>query len=384
MIYMIFAAMLWLPALVSFYFSRSIQWLFFSFALCLYVLLISFSYKSGSDWANYLSDYEAGCVNPNFDIGFRVLCGGFSSVGLSFWIFVAFVKSVFIFSLGFFLWRVGVAPLAVLTLYVLMSVVFLDNLLRQQLAAAFFFIAMSQIDRGLTRPFLWVSAGALFHISVLACAPILLMHRSDRLKSFLLILAVIGFFSQGFGFFSFSNVLPSLLSGFTDSPFIARLLFYLEFERYPVTVGHFFRFLLLVLSSVAYYRAACKGQDGCDGWLRLSYSAVLLMFFYEMFFYDFGVFWMRVKEFFIVFLVVFWVLWIAQNHRSVWVPFFCVFTGYAVYVFWGVFSLPVFDGLYFEYSNFLLHYASPDYLFDAARDEAVFDYWEKWRRGQVR
>lgn len=385
MVYLIYGLVVWPLAGVSYYLRRDAQLLLVFFAVLIYVLLIGFSYKSGSDWFNYFSDYQAGCVNPNFDVGFRAICSVFYWLDVDYWYFVAFVKCFYILVVGSLVLRVGVAPLAALVVYVVLSAVFLENLLRQQIAAALVIIAIFYLRNSFFWALMWLLGAAFFHVSALACVPLVLLYRYAWLRGFFFAAAIVFFFLQAFGIFAFVDVSRFLLESFSGHPFAARVAFYIGFDRYPVTLGHFLRLVLLIFYGVLFYksRRAVVDQDR-DYWVRVSYCAVLLMFFYEMVFYDFGVFWMRVREYFMVFLVLFPIVWVRQYCSSFWIPTFMVITAYAAFVFYGFYSLPVFEELYHGYANTVAQQFGGGAEFDRQRDFAAEEYWGNWQKGELR
>ncbi|WP_434153611.1 EpsG family protein [Pseudomonas sp. JZ134] len=359
--------------------------MFFISAFFVYFFFIGLSYKSGSDWYNYLADYNAGCVNPNFELGYKAVCSGFSFFGINYWFFSAFIKCFYISVLGWVLWRARGAPLAAFVLYVLLSIVFLENMLRQQLAAAFVLLALLYMRKGNLVAFFLLFCASLFHLSALVCIPVVFLFRSAVLRSFFLSLSILFFFFQSLKIFNFASIAEFFLPYLSGYNFAARVVLYVGFDHYPMTLGHLLRLVLLLLYSILFYFSSKRDLEvDTEYWLRLSYSAVLLMFFYEMVFYDFGVFWMRVREFFTVFLVIFPFLLARYFKPHLWLVVFLTVTAYSVYVFYGLFSLPVFDSLYKGYSNSALQLISRDIDFDRQRDMAVEEYWLKWKAGELR
>ncbi|KXE84347.1 hypothetical protein AW932_15865 [Pseudomonas aeruginosa] len=161
---------------------------------------------------------------------------------------------------------------------------------------------------------------------------------------------------------------------------------YLEFDGYPVTLGHYFRFLILLM--FVFLDLVIRGRQLSEQdsriWRVIS-SGVILMLFYEMVFYEFSVFWMRIREYFLVFFMVsplflfcvfFW-----REARI----FSALYVVYPLAVFWGVITgLPVYDDLYRDYRNYIFYLAVGDDGFDSIRDLAAQDYWDRWRRGELR
>lgn len=359
--------------------------LFFCLLLLGYCIFFGLSYKAGSDWINYLADYTSGCANPNFEIGFQALCWFFYTIGIDYWVFVFFVKAFYIIVLAVFVWKVGAPPLESLALYILVSPVFLENLLRQQVSAAIILIALFYLRSGFLIGLFFVLLASTFHVSAVFCLPLWVVYKSKFARSLIFYLSVFFFLLHSLGLFAVGDLLKVIALSFPESTLVGKVSLYLAFESYPVTFGHFFRFGLLLVFTFLFRKIQNKnlGDEVYVG-LCILYSGFLLMIFYEMVFYDFGVFWMRVREFFVLFFVMF-PLYLARFYYPRLQYFvFGICMVYALYVFYGFFSLPVFDDLYMGYRNYFFESLASDFSFNASRDSAVERYWENWKRGEIR
>jgi hypothetical protein len=339
---------------------------------------------TGSDWYNYRSDYEAGCANENFEIGYAAACKAFSLAGIGFWSFVFFIKIYYFLVLTWFVSKVGAPALAPVAIYIIISPVLLENLLRQQLAAAFVLLAYLSIRQSVVRFFLLGAAACLFHISAAFCMPIYLLYKYARVRAFFLAVACLFFLLHATGLFLISDTIGVVASAMPDSVFSRKILLYTNFDRYPVTMGHYLRFLILMIFTILYYRNRYRLTSLHAHWLTLIYSSTLLMLFYEMVFYDFGVFWMRVREFFTIFIILF-PLYLTKHYypRAVVGVYVATFL-YAAFVFYGFYSLPVFDELYSDYKNYIYESLFSDERFNQEREMTVSEYWRLWQQGNIR
>lgn len=118
MAYIVYAFFSLNIAFISTFLKRNAVFVCFCLLLLVYCAFLGFSYKTGSDWFNYLADYNAGCENPNFEIGFRDICWLFYSIGADYWLFVFFIKVFYIAVVAIFIWRIGAPPLESLAIYI--------------------------------------------------------------------------------------------------------------------------------------------------------------------------------------------------------------------------------------------------------------------------
>lgn|GEM_PF-2960780 len=371
--------------LLGLYVERYSRFLLFVIVVLTYCLVFGFSYKSGSDWFNYERDFYNGCEASNFEFGYSSVCKLFSSIGVAYWVFSFFVKSAYILVVAWFVQKLRTYSIAVLSIYILISSVLLENLLRQQIAAGFMLIAFYYLPRYSSVFLVLCGLAACFHVSALACLPVIIIYRFSAVRSAVFSLSCIAFLLQSFGIFTTSEVMRFLLVSFPENVVSQKLLFYIGFDTYPVTIGHFLRFFLLVLYWVLYRRyIKLADAEGVKELICLVYSALLLMLFYEMVFYDFSVFWMRVREFFTLFLIAYPLClskWFVPSYRFLT---YCGVTLYAAIVFSGFFNLPVYTDLYSGYRNYLIESLGKDVRFNSVRDDAAEEYWAKWKREKGR
>lgn len=385
MVYIAYAVFSLSVALLGGRSEKKLAFLFFCLLLFGYCVFFGLSYKAGSDWVNYFANYSSGCGNPNFEVGFQSLCWFFYTLGIDYWFFVFFIKVFYIVVLAVFIWKSGAPPLEALALYVLVSPVFLENLLRQQISSAIILFGLFYLRSGILIGAFFVLLASIFHISAIFCLPLWVMYKSKFARSLVFYLSVLFFLLHSLSLFAVGDFLKAIVLKFPDSNFLGKVGLYLDFESYPVTFGHFLRFCLLLVFAFFFRKAKIKFLNH-ELYVKLCilYSGFLLMVFYEMVFYDFGVFWMRVREFFVLFFILF-PLYLARNYYPrFYIYIFGALVVYALYVFYGFYSLPVFDELYMEYRNYIAESFSSDFYFNASRDSAVKIYWENWRRGEIR
>ncbi|WP_245851351.1 EpsG family protein [Pseudomonas segetis] len=348
------------------------------------VFIVGFSYKSGSDWVNYLGEYTLGCSNGVYEPGFNLLCKSFSLLELDYWWFSFFIKSSCLLSIAIFLWRSKVYPLLCFISYILVSFVFLENTLRQQVALAVLIVASRFIfDRGLVFALL-VLVASTFHISAVFFLPMYFLVRHSMLRWGLLFISALYLLLNIVGV-SFIDAVISMLS-YVDGAYVNKVSLYLSFEKYPVTIGHFARFILFVILTVVVSSCISKEENfKVKRVIVVSFSAVCLMLSYEMIFYEFSVFWMRIREYFMIYFLVLPGLLVARyfpKYAKVY-PFAFIF--YPLSVFYGIINLlPVYDQLYKDYGNYIFSQISDYREFDEQRDLGVEVYWDNWRRGEIR
>ncbi|ELK4869058.1 TPA: EpsG family protein [Pseudomonas aeruginosa] len=381
----LFYCFLTLPfALFSVFLRRDFQFLLFLFFVATCVFVFGFSYKVGSDWYNYFSYFDSGCTGFEFDVGFEYLCSGFNWLDIGYWFFSFSIKAFYIVTLAWFLWRLGVFPLLAFFSCILVSFVFLDNMLRQQVAFGFILISVACVRDRKILAFVCLCLASSFHFSAVFFIPFYFLYISFSFRNLFAFVAVLSFFI-GLSGNSIVDYLVNFLAG-ADGGYLGRALAYLEFDGYPVTLGHYFRFLILLM--FVFLDLVIRGRQLSEQdsriWRVIS-SGVILMLFYEMVFYEFSVFWMRIREYFLVFFMVsplflfrvfFW-----REARI----FSALYVVYPLAVFWGVITgLPVYDDLYRDYRNYIFYLAVGDDGFDSIRDLAAQDYWDRWRRGELR
>lgn len=369
-------------ALLNVFLSRRYQLIFYVFFVVVCVLLFGFSYKSGSDWVNYIAFYDSGCSGLEFEPGFGVLCWAFNLFGLDYWVFSFFVKSSYIFGIALFLWRLKTYPLLIFLSCVLVSFVFIENMLRQQFAFVFILISLRFIYANGYYFVFFVLLAAAFHVSAIFFMPMFFMVRYSIFRAALVGASGAAFFLGLIGV-SVASGLLGWFASFWEGGYLSKAIFYLGLEGYPMTLGHYLRFgLLMVL--FAFDRVYCHRSES-PAEFRLLLSGSILMLSYEMLFYDFSVFWMRIREYFLIFFMSF-PLYAIKNYFPVYRKVFpFVFSIYPLIVFGGIVSsLPVYSDLYEGYSNYIYYVVFDDDSFDAERDFAVDEYWKAWRRGEIR
>ncbi|MBG3949894.1 EpsG family protein [Pseudomonas aeruginosa] len=305
-------------------------------------------------------------------------------MGIGYWFFSFSIKAFYIVTLAWFLWRLGVFPLLAFFSCILVSFVFLDNMLRQQVAFGFILVSVACVRDRKILAFVCLCLASSFHFSAVFFIPFYFLYISFSFRNLFAFVAVLSFFI-GLSGNSIVDYLVNFLAG-ADGGYLGRALAYLEFDGYPVTLGHYFRFLILLM--FVFLDLVIRGRQLSEQdsriW-RLISSGVILMLFYEMVFYEFSVFWMRIREYFLVFFMVsplflfrvfFW-----REARI----FSALYVVYPLAVFWGVITgLPVYDDLYRDYRNYIVYLAVGDDGFDSIRDLAAQDYWDRWRRGELR
>lgn len=369
--------------LLSIFLRRDRLFLLYCFTVFLSVFIFGLSYKVGSDWVNYHAYYEDGCTGFPFDIGFEYLCLGFNSLSINFWIFSFFIKAFYITILARFLWGLGFSPLIAFFSCILVSFVFLDNMLRQQVAFALLLISVGCMRNSLPLSMLSCVLASLFHFSAIFFIPFYFLFLSINLRATFVLISAIAFLLGIAGVWG--SAFLKVLSVF-EGGYFSRALIYLEFDGYPVTPGHYFRFLIL-LSFLAFDLILKRRTlDTAEryAWNLIS-SGVILMLFYEMVFYEFSVFWMRIREYFLVFFMVSPLFLIRTFIGRGAGGASGLYIAYPLIVFGGIVNnLPVYDELYKDYKNYISYLVFGDDEFDAARDSAVQDYWERWRRGELR
>ncbi|RIZ48375.1 hypothetical protein AXX02_09575 [Pseudomonas aeruginosa] len=257
-------------------------------------------------------------------------------------------------------------------------------MLRQQVAFGFILISVACVRDRKILAFVCLCLASSFHFSAVFFIPFYFLYISFSFRNLFAFVAVLSFFI-GLSGNSIVDYLVNFLAG-ADGGYLGRALAYLEFDGYPVTLGHYFRFLILLM--FVFLDLVIRGRQLSEQdsriWKLIS-SGVILMLFYEMVFYEFSVFWMRIREYFLVFFMVsplflfrvfFW-----REARI----FSALYVVYPLAVFWGVITgLPVYDDLYRDYRNYIVYLAVGDDGFDSIRDLAAQDYWDRWRRGELR
>lgn len=378
-IYLCFAVPL---AALSIFLNRSGRRFFFLFGALLFILIVPFSYKVGTDWYLYENSYyDNGLRGVNPDFLYKAVMGFFHGIGVDFDLFAVLNRLVYAFSILYFVGRYTSYGLLALVAIISSSFVFLNDSLRQQLAAIFCLLAIFNIEKSGIRFLFLIALGSLFHASAIFALPAWLLYRSNFLLGAAFVVGVLFFFLSYFGFGLVGGVRYLWLSLFGSENIISyKISVYSDVQPSVFGLAHVMRFILFCVYFFIYFGVVfSKNRGNCfDSTARMFFVGAFLMFFYEMVFFDAETFWRRLKEFFVLFFVLF-PIYTAESYmgKNARIFVFLMILIYVCYVSFSFFGSSLFRGNYIIYSNYI--FSSIFLSSDEGAYARAIDFWDSWK-----
>lgn len=354
------------------------------FAFFVFVCIFVFSYKMGVDWYLYENSYyENGLRSTNPDFLYKQLTSFFSWIGVSHDLFSSLNRLAYAF---FVFWVIrkytSYGLLAFIAIFA-SSFIFMNDQLRQQIAAIFCVLAILGAHKGLFRFFSLVIVGSFFHAAAVCVIPIWFFYRSNFL--------IFSAFAVGFAFFILSYFGFGLVwlvkyiwfYIFGSEGLVAyKLMVYSSAPSSDFSFSHVVRFVIFLIYFFIYYVMYYRGRGGRaefsqDNILRCFFIGAFFMVFYELIFYDVETVWRRLKEFFVIFFIMYPIILLERYAAFGWrtLGFFMILF-YSGYLSFNFLSSDFFLNNYGVYNNYFYS------LISAGRDEDAYKrvtgFWELW------
>lgn len=251
-IYFLLVFFCWLISQSKLKYSVITQYFFAIFLL----LFLCFGYMTGSDWRSYEKWYEWGSVTILLggykEPGYHIYSMFFKFLGVSFWPYFIFTKSVLFIILFGFVKRLYPNNIYLFWMYFLPwfgYFLFIDNPARNAIAVGIFLLSFKYlVNRSLAIYLLFTLAAFSFHASSIIMIPLyFLANRGIKSKSLIIIFLVVNII------FSSQNLLRIIITlFFSNIPFIDGMIsraFAKDISGSLVSFGlilHIFLFLLLL------------------------------------------------------------------------------------------------------------------------------------------
>lgn len=354
---------------MSFFLKKTDQRLIAIFLAGFYLLVFGMAFRFGVDWYEYEKSFE----NPGenyFEYGYVALEKLFSSLGFNYYVFQFFVKCCFWIACLKLMSKYSTLNPFSIFLYLLLSTVFLNDVIRQQLAAIFIFIALIRLKKGFLQFFLLIFLGSLFHKSAFFVLPFYFLYQSKKVEDIFILLALIAF-CLSFLNFSIVGFFINSVDDFLGADLGGRILFYHQLTGSEMTLGRFLRFLLLILFV---WNIKLSRRVALDENQRVVFIAVMMMLGYEMIFYDVLPIWARVREYFVVlFPALFFICFNNRLQKNAARLFVLVYAGYT---FLGIFiSNKALFETYSYYNNIIYCEILGCEEYSSKKERSAEDYW---------
>lgn len=380
--YLIYIVILYPLSILSVFSRRHLQKITLALVLITYIAIFAPAYKTGVDWILYLKSYELDS-EYTFEPGYLLLQTSASLAGVSFWIYASIIKSAFILIIFKLLKRYSPLPALNLISFIMLSPLLLNDTIRQQVAAAFVIVSILNINKGLFRFISIILLACLFHVSAFCALLIYPLYRSERARSLAISLSVL-FFTLSLGGIGLGKIF--LLSGLSQlSPLLQKAIIYVTNSETNLSLGHLIRILILGAFWLGWIRIRRKKDINPTQYelIKVCYCGAVAMIFYEMVFYDIETLWIRLREYFTLFFILYPTL-LAREALPKNFKLIAITTSlYCAYAFFTFYKAEFFENTYYEYKNYFSYVFSPDYEYDRRKDQAVMDFWANWKpRGE--
>lgn len=369
MLFLYFQAIISPLVLASFFLKKTDQRLIAIFLVGFYLLVFAMAFRFGVDWYEYEKSFE----NPGenyFEYGYVALEKFFSFLGFNYYVFQFFVKCCFWISCLKLMSKYSTLNPFSIFLYFLLSTVFLNDFIRQQLAAIFIFIALIRLKKGCFQFFFLVFLGSLFHKSAFFVLPFYFLYQSKKVENIFILLALIAFC---FSFLNFSIVgfFINSATALLGDDLGERIVFYHQLTGSEMTLGRFLRFLLLILFV---WNIKLNKKILLDENQRVVFIAVMMMLGYEMIFYDVMPIWARVREYFVVlFPALFFICFNNRLQKNAARLFVLVYAGYT-FLGISIANSALFE-TYSSYNNFIYCEVFGCESYSDKKERDVESYW---------
>ncbi len=369
MIFLYFQVIVFPLVLISFFLKKTDQRVIAIFFIGLYLLVFATAFRFGVDWYEYEKSFESPGANY-FEYGYVALENLFSSLGINYYVFQFFVKCCFWIACLKLMSKYSTLNPFSIFLYLLLSTVFLNDFIRQQLAAIFVFIALIRVKKGFLQFFLLVIIASLFHKSAFFVLPFYFLYKSKTVEDAFIFLALITFCLSFFNF-SIVGFFINSATALLGDDLGERIVFYHQLTDSEMTLGRFLRFLLLILFV---WNIKLNKKLILDDNQRVIFIAALMMLGYEMIFYDVLPIWARVREYFVVLFPA--LFFICFNNRLQKIAARLFILVYAGYTFLGIYiSNSALFETYSSYNNFIYCEIFGCEVYSSEKERDVENYW---------
>lgn len=356
-------------AFTSLFIKRKQDRLLAKIMLVFYVLIYGLNYRSGVDWYAYEPIYYGKNLLP-FEYGYDSLQKTFSSLNIDFWFFSFFIKSFFWIACYKVTKKYSQYICAPLFFLMMLSPIFLTDVLRQMISASIFFIALINIDKRNAFSFsLIIAFSALFHISALLVLPFYFVYKYRIIRTVFLIVSII-FFILGFTNFSPIHELIQITGLLIPGPFYEKIALYASIERYPMSIGHILRFLILIIYFIYFRKKIKKDQN-----IKVIACALLFLIGYEMIFYDINTLWTRSREYFLIFLPIA-ILSFSTYYKYSKILLFLALSLYSTHAYSGLKNDEILWKQYGSYCNHLYMLANECSNYEDTRYNETKSFWD--------
>lgn len=343
-----------------------------------YLVFFGFNYKFGVDWYNYYQMYEfENSSTFSIEIGYLFLQNVFFKLGVSFWVFSLLIKIFFWFCCYSLIKKYSYYFTSVILCFIILEMAFLNENLRQLIAAALLFLAIVNIDnRSLFFFLCLILLASLFHISVILTIPIFVLYKYRKFQNITLLLIII-FFCLNLLKVDLPSYLVQLFLPMLPEGFKYKLQFYISIAQPIITMGYITRMSILLLTFIIIHKKIRENKS-----LELMWCGLISAISYEVFLHETPILWIRLQEYFIIFLPMV-ILNLIQLLRIPRTIIFLFITSYALYSFGNSFIKTDFlkSSLWENYQNpmnYIYYLLSLDDNFSEQRDEEIERYWVEW------
>lgn len=338
----------------------------------LYLIIFGLSIRFGVDWYEYENSfYNSG--NNYFEPGYVVLENFFSSIGFDYYIFQLILKIVFWVTCIKLIFKYSSNFSFSIFLYFMLSTVFLQDFIRQQAAAIFVFVALIRIEKGFLQFFLAVILGSFFHKSALFVLPFFFIYKNNKIENLFIAVVVVAFVLS-LKNISLMRIISGVLSSVLSSELSERLVFYSKLTSSEMTAGRFIRFILFIffVINIKIIKNNCITNKQ-----RVVFISVLMMFGYEMIFYDVLPIWSRVREYFVALLPALFFIIFDKGWMRFFSSLFIFF--YSCYTFLGIYLVnPLLFNSYTYYNNYIYCEMVDCKSYMKIKYEDVEYYWDNY------
>ncbi|CNE79995.1 EpsG family protein [Yersinia kristensenii] len=345
----------------------------------LIILVIGLRYELGIDWLFYLNSFNGNSTNTlTIEPGYQLLSSFISYLGFGFWSFVCMISIFILFILYRFFKKYSPFPLFCLSIYFILSFGFNIEALRQIIAVAIFYIALSYYLNGKKKHYIALCLlASSFHISAIIFITLPFIDNAI-FKRLMKISVLFGVAMSVVGLYPIEIILETLTL-FSYNPYLEKIHHY----TLNAGTGNIFTYNLLVkIIIISYYFIKKKHIyfEFANKKIPLNFASsleiiILTMLIIDVYFGKYGTITSRIDEYFIPIFIIL-VSYLIMINKSIVnkLVFSILFSCYVLIAFIRFTSNEYFQNQYIPYRNSLYSKIIGENA-SMAREQAVKLHW---------